>query len=149
MARNDLTVFEESSKQLGDGEYNLSSNVIKLGIVDNTITPTAGDTTPTWGDFSTNEVSTAGGYLAGGLTLLNVTYSEVGGVSTLDADDISLALNALGFTDGYWAIIYDDTNLTDMALCFIDLGGPVSEQAGQIDFIWNASGIMAVTVNNA
>lgn len=146
MARSDLTVFEESALQLGTGEHDLASNTIKIGLVTNATPPTAGQTTPTWGDFSANEVSTGGGYVAGGITLTNVTFTETGGVATLDADDVSLLQDAGGFTDAYWGIIYDDTNSTDMALCFVDLGGPVSEVASPITFTWNANGIMRISV---
>jgi len=146
MARGDLTVFEEFSKQIGDEGHNFQSDVLKAGIIDNTAAPTASDGTPTWGDYSANEVSTGGGYVAGGLTLANVVYTEVGGVATLDADDISILQDAGGFTDGYWVIVYNDTNATDMAICFVDLGGPVSEVAGPITISWNASGIATVTV---
>lgn len=146
MARGDLTVFEEFSLQLGDGEHDFQTDTLKLGIIDNTSPPTGADVTPAWGDYSANEVSTAGGYPAGGITLTNVTYTEAGGLATLDADDVSILQNALGFTDGFWAIIYNDTNATDLAICFLDLGGPVSEAAGPITITWNASGIATVTV---
>ena len=147
MARGDLTVFEEFSRQLGDEEHNFQSDVIKAGIVDATITPTAADATPTWTDYSANEVSAAGGYVAGGLTLASVTYTEAGGVATLDADDIAIIQDAGGFTDGFWVIIYNDTNGTDMAIAFVELAGPVSEVAGPITISWNASGIATVTVS--
>ena len=58
-----------------------------------------------------------------------------------------ISQNASGFTDGYWGILYNDTNGTDMAICFIDLGGPVSEVDGDITISWNASGIQTVTVS--
>ena len=147
MARGDLVVFEEFALNAGLGGFNLETDVLKVGIVDNTITPTAADATPSWGDYSANEVSTAGGYTAGGETVTNNTYTEAAGVGTLDGDNISLAQNGSGFTDGYWAILYDDTNATDAAIAFIDLGGPVSEQAGPIAINWNASGILTVTVS--
>lgn len=147
MARGDLTVFEEFSLQIGDGEHDFQTDVLKLGIVDATITPTGSDATPTWTDYSANEVGTGGGYIAGGLTLASVTYTEAGGVATLDAADVSIVQNASGFADGYWAIIYNDTNGTDMAIAFVELGGPVSEVAGPITISWNASGITTTTVS--
>ena len=148
MARGDLIVFEEYSLQLGNAGHNFQSDVIKAGIVDATITPTAADGTPTWTDYSANEVSAAGGYVAGGLILANVTYTEVDGVSTLDADNIALIQDAGGFTDGFWVIIFNDTNPTDMAISFVELDGPVSEVAGPIAINWNVGGIATTTVNN-
>jgi hypothetical protein len=149
MARGDFTTFEEFSYQLGTKVHNLSSDTLKLGLIDNTAAPTAADSTPRWGDYSANEVSTEGGYTEGGITLSGVSYTPSGGVSTLDdTGNISLAQNGSGFTDAYWGILYNDTATNDEALGFIDLGGPVSEQAGPIEITWNASGIQTVTVSS-
>lgn len=145
MARGDLLTFEELGKQIGDGEHDFSSDTLKLGIVDATITPTVGDATPTWTDYSANEVSTGGGYIANGIALTTVLFTEAAGVATLDADNISLSQDASGFTNAYWGIIYNDTNGTDMAIAFVDLGGPVSEVDGPIAINFNASGIFTLT----
>jgi len=146
MARDDWTTFEEFSEQLGNEQHNFSSDTLKAGLVDSTITPTAGDTTPTWTDYSANEVGTGGGYPAGGITLSSVTWTETGGTATLNAVDLALAQNGSGFTDAYWLILYNDTNATDMAIGFLDLGGPVSEVAGPITITWNALGIITNAV---
>lgn len=147
MATGDVTVFQEFAAQLGAENHDFSSDVFKLGIINNTAAPTAADATPTWSDYSANEVSTAGGYTANGETLDNVTYTEVDGVGTFDADNETIAQNGSGFTDAYWAIIYNDTNATDMAVAFVEMGGPVSEQTGPIAFEWGASGIFTITVS--
>ena len=149
MARGDLTVFEEFSKDLGNERHNFGTDTLKMGLITNAITPTANDATPTWGDYSSAQVSTAGGYTNGGITLASVTYTEAGGVATLDAANVSLSQNASGFTNAYWAIIYNYADLSGLnAICFIDLGGPVSEAAGPISVTFNAAGILTVTVNN-
>lgn len=149
MARGDFTLFEEFANQLGSENHIFENggDTIKLGLVDDTLTPAADDGTPTWGDYSANEVSTAGGYTANGETLSNQSYDEVDGVATFDADNVSLTQDGSGFTDAYWGILYNDTNGTDMAIGFLDLGGPVSEQAGPVAINWNASGIFTVTIS--
>ena len=144
MARGDFTLFDEFVDQLGEEGHNFSSDTLKLGIIDNTAAPTAADATPTWADYSANEVSAAGGYVANGISLTGVTWTETGGTATLDANNIALSQNGSGFTNGYWGILYNDTNPTDMAIGFVDLGGPVSEQAGPVNINWNASGIATV-----
>ena len=147
MARGDLTLFEEFAHQIGAEQHNFSSDTLKLGIIDNTLAPVASMATPTWGDYSANEVTAAGGYVANGITLTGVTWTEAAGVATLDdTGNISLAQNASGFTDGYWGILYNDTNGTDMAIAFLDLGGPVSEQTGPITINWGAAGILTTTI---
>lgn len=147
MATGTVTVFQEFADQLGKEIHNFSSDTLKIGLVDNTLTPTAGDATPTWSDYSANEVSTAGGYTANGETLASVTWSEAAGVATLDAANISLDQNGSGFTDAYWGIIYNDSAASDDAIAFVELGGPVSEQSGPVAINWNASGILTVTVS--
>jgi hypothetical protein len=149
MARGDLTVFDNFADQLGSENHVFTNggDTIKVGIVDNTLTPTQGFTNTTWGVFSANEVSTAGGYTAGGETLANQSYTETGGVGTFDADDVTISQDGSGFTDGYWAILYNDTNASNAAFAFVDLGGPVSEQAGEVKITWNASGIFTITVS--
>jgi len=147
MARGDFTLFEEFAENIGSGDHTLDSDVLKLGLVDDTITPTAADTTPTWSDYSTNEVATTGGYTANGETLTTVSFTETDGTATLDADNVSLDQDASGFTDAYWGILYNSTNASGAAIGFVDLGGPVSEQAGPVAINWNASGILTVTVS--
>lgn len=148
MAKGDLTVFEEFTDQLGKEIHNFSSDTFKVGIIDNTSPPTAADATPAWADYSANEVSTAGGYIANGIALTGVTWTESNGTATLDdTGNISLSQNASGFTDGYWGILYNDTATGKNAIAFIDLGGPASEQAGPININWGASGILTVAVS--
>jgi hypothetical protein len=147
MATGDVTIFEEVAEMIGEETFNFESDTLKLGLIDNSTPPTAADATPRWGDYSGNEVSTAGGYTADGETLASVTYTEADGVATLDADNVSLSQDGSGFTDAYWGIIYDDTATNDEAIGFVELGGPVSEQAGPVAINWNASGIMTVTVS--
>ena len=149
MARNDAFMFDEFVQDLYDGIHgDLSGAAIKVMLVDNTLTPAADDATPRYADYSANEVSAAGGYTTGGLTLSGVTTSYAGGVLKFDdTGNISLALDASGFEDAYWAIVYNDTAAADQAICFIDLGGPVSERTGPFTITWNASGIFTDTVS--
>ena len=148
MARGDLTVFEEFADQVGSENHSLNNDdVIKCGIVDDTLAPVASMATPTWGDYSANDVSAAGNYVADGVVLTSVVFTEAAGVATFDAADVVISQHASGFTDGYWAIIYNDTNATDMAICFIELDGPVSEVDGDVTISFNASGILTVTVS--
>jgi hypothetical protein len=151
MARGALTVFQEFALTVGLEGHQLETDVLKIGIIDNVITPTAGDATPAWGatsgvDYDGNEVSTAGGYTANGETIANNTYTEAGGTGTLDGDNIALSQDGSGFTDAYWGIIYNDNHATKAAIAFVEFDGPVSEQAGPVAVNWNASGILTIAV---
>ena len=152
MATGDFTVFNEFTISLGEKLVNLETDTIKLGLIDNVVTPLVDTATPTWDgtssqDYDGNEVGTGGGYSAGGLTLSGPELIRAVAVATFDDDDsnLSLAQNAAGFTDAYWGILYSDTATAKNAIGFLELGGPVSEVAGPIAINWNASGILTIT----
>ena len=154
MARGDLTLFEEFANDLGGLKHNFESggHVYKVGIVDSTLAPLDTIGTPAWGDYSANEVS-GSGYTAGGATLASQSYNEASGVATFDATDVTWSQasgGTSGFTSAYWAIIYDDTTssaATKYAFAFVELGGPVNNNDGDVTISWNASGIFTVTVS--
>lgn len=153
MARGDFTLFNEFGNALAESRINLETDTIKLALIDNAVTPTANDATPAWGassgvDYDGNEVSTAGGYTAGGMACANPTTTRSGDTTTFDADDpATLSQDGSGFTDAYWGILYSDTATNKDAIGFLDLGGPVSEQAGPVAISWNASGIATIQAN--
>lgn len=143
MARGDITFFEEAVKALLDGTHDLDTHTFKVAICDNTTTPTAADATPALGDYT--EVGTAGTYTAGG-TALTVSLTETGGTATVDfTNNPTWAANASNDTDAYWGIIYNDTDASDSAIAFLDLGGPVDMSAGDLTITWNGSGMFTVS----
>ena len=148
MARNDWVTFEEFSLDLANKVHNLGSDTFKVALVDETIpVPVAGSVEPEWTDFSGNEVSGTG-YTAGGTALTGVSTSEAAGVTTFD-DTVNLtwSQNGAGPTDIYWAILYNDSAASKECVGFLDMGGPVSLQDGDVSITWNASGILTVTVS--
>lgn len=152
MARGDLYVFNALAEWIGEKLIDLETDTIKLGLITDTVTPLQNTATPTWDgtssqEYDGNEVSTGGGYTAGGFTLSGPELVLSGAVATFDDDDsdLSLAQNGSGFTNAYWGIMYSDTATAKNAICFIDLGGPISEQAGPININFNASGILTIT----
>lgn len=147
MAIGTSLLFNEAMLEGFLGSFDLSSNTLKLGIVDATITPLVTQTTPTWSDFSTNEVGTGGNYTAGGETLTTVAFVMVSDKATLTADDVIIAIHASGFTDGYWGIVFE--SVSGKAICFIDMGGPVSEQADPVSFEWDSGVVCEFPANVA
>lgn len=153
MARGDFILFNELGVSLAEKKIDLENDTIKLALITNGVTPTANDATPRWGagsgvDYDGNEVSTAGGYTTGGLACANPSAVRSGDTTTFDADDpATISQNGSGFTNAYWGILYSDTATNKDAIGFLDLGGPVSEQAGPITIAWNASGIATIQIN--
>ena len=148
MAKGDVVVFQEAMYDILKGTHgDLSAATLKCGIVDNTKTPVANEATPRWADFSTNEVATTGNYTANGETLTTVALAMSSGIATITADDVVILEDASGFTDGYWAIIYNDTATNDEALFAIDLGGPESEQAGDVSVEFSSGIVFQLPAN--
>jgi len=143
MATGDLTVFDEAKLALLNGTHDSDTNTMKVALIDNTAAPTAGDTTPAWGDYSANEVSGTN-YTAGGETM-TVSLTEAAGTVTFDfTTNPTWTQHASGFTDAYWAIIYDDTATSDEAIAFVEMGGPVSLVSGDVSITWNDSGVFTL-----
>ena len=144
MARGDITIFEEAKEYILNGEF-ATSDDIKVAVLDNTASPTAGFATPALADFT--EVGTAGTYTAGGTSIggWDALLSEAGGTVTFDsATNPTWAADASNDTDAYWALIYNDT-VGDKAIAYVDLGGPVDMSAGALTITWHASGIFTMS----
>lgn len=144
MAQGDITFFDEAKAFMIDGGWEAADD-IKCAILDNTTTPAAADATPALGDYT--QVGSAGTYVAGGTSLgnLGTLTTEAAGTMTFDsATNPTWAQNASNDVDAYWALIYNDTDAGDLALCFVDLGGPADMSAGDLTITWNASGIFTI-----
>ena len=122
MATGDVQVFNAFAESIADGRIDLDTDTLKLAIIDSVITPTAAD----------------------------ATWELAANVATLGADNVVIAQDGSGFTDGRWGIIYSETATNNDAIAFVDFGAAVSEQAGQITIDWNGVGndILTMTVND-
>lgn len=149
MARGTATLYNEAQLDAWKGVHVLGTDTLKLVIIDDTVTPAADDATPRYSDYSAYEVTNAGGYTTGGITLTTVAFTMTSDVATLTADDILLTIDASGFTDGYWGILINDSATNKEAIGFIDLGGPVSEQAGAVSVEWTGGVVAKFPANVA
>ena len=145
MATGDVTIFEEAMAYMLDGGWE-AADVIKLAILDDTTTPAADDTTPALGDYT--EVGTSGTYVSGGISLgtWGDFISQSSGTVTADSTtNPTWAQDASNDADAYWGLIYNDTDAGDLAIGFVDLGGPVDMSAGDLTVTWNASGVFTIS----
>jgi len=151
MATGDVTIFEEAKGYMFDGGW-ATTDQIYVAICDNTTTPVAAAAAPAVGSGGTTnytEVGAAGSYTTGG-ELLDTWANmivEAGGTVTFDdtGASVSWTQNASNDTDAWWAIIYNTTQASNAAICFIELGGPVDMSAGALTITWNGSGIFTFT----
>lgn len=149
MATGDVTWFDQALLDLGKKIHDLSTDVLKLGLVTSTVTPSATTADPRWGagggtNLSTNAVATGTAW-TGPVTLASVAWTIVAGTPTLDAaDPAQIAQDGSGFTNARWGIIYNDTAAGKQALCFIDLGSDRSIVTGPLSITFNASGVLTL-----
>lgn len=141
MAQGTLTLFEEFSLNIGNGDHDLDGDSFKVMLVNDTLVPTAALATPDSSDFT--EV-TGTGYTAGG-EAITCTWTEVGGTATFQVTSGNTAWtqNGAGPTDIEYAIIYNTTHIgTQDAIGWIDMTTdagvtPISLQDGDITITWN------------
>lgn len=146
MAQGDVVLFNEFYEDLGLKVHNLETDVLKLGLVTNGVTPSATTADPRWGaggstNLSSNQVTPGGNYSTGGPTIANNTYTEAAGVATLDGDNVAISQNASNPTNARWGIIYNDTSAGKEAIGYVDLGSVFDLSSGDLNINWNAAGI--------
>lgn len=111
---------------LGNKVHNLSSDVLKLYLSDvapdvaaNTVYGTPAD------------LSSGGGYLAGGISLGSCTWTQSGGLATL-APGVSPAWTATsGFGPFRYLILYNSTPGSKPLIAYYDNGSPISIAAAK------------------
>lgn len=127
----------------GDGPMDLLSDSIKLTLHTSTYTPNQ-STNEVKAD-ATNELTTAGGYTAGGQALASKTYSTSSLVATFDAADVTWTATSITHRIG---VVWDDTPTTpaDPLISYVDNGGDVTTSSTDLVYQWNASGLFTITV---
>lgn len=146
MATGDVTVFDEAKAKMIEGDWG-STDQFNVGIIDATVTPTANFATPIWTDFSTTgEVTNAGTYTTGGLSMgtLTTLVTEDAGTMTFDSleADPTWAQHGSNATDATWGIIYNTVG--GDAIAFVELG-TVNMSTGALTISWHTSGIFSIT----
>jgi hypothetical protein len=96
-------------------------------------------------DITANQLSTANGYVAGGASLANISWTSDGTNNKFDADDVTWTASG-GAITAYHAAIYDDTVAGDPLVATIDFGGVQTANDGaQFKLVWNAAGIFTLS----
>jgi hypothetical protein len=144
MARGDIKWFAQALHDLGNKIHDMDADDFRLGIVTNATVPTVDTAAPHWGgtgttNFAANQVGVATGY-SGPIVLATEQWTlTTGGPKFRVTNDVTIPQDAGGFTNGYWGIIYNNTDTNKRAIAFIDLGGPVGNQSGPITIEWNGA----------
>jgi hypothetical protein len=121
----------------------LLSDAINLTLHTATYTPT--QTTDALFATATNELTTAGGYTAGGQALASKTYTLASLTSTFAAANVTWTSTSITFRHG---VLHDDTvaNVVKPLIGYIDTGGNQTTSSVDVVMNWNASGVFTIAV---
>lgn len=124
-------IYNSAKKKLIDGTIDIDTNTIKVALLSSSYTPNI-DTHVFFSDLS-NELATASGYTAGGLSLANksVTIDTGNDRAYFDADDATWS--ASGTLTWRYAVIYMSTGTagTSPLIGYIDFGTDRSVISGE------------------
>lgn len=131
-----------------------NSDTHKAALFNNSITPdqtvASASTAFNAGQWAnTNEVSDGTNWDAGGEPLTGVTSTFSSNVYTLDATNTPQSGATCTLANVYGTLVYDDTITTpvaDQGWCYNYFGGVNSVTNGTFTIVWNASGILALTL---
>lgn len=159
MAWSASAIFREWPSQVfqvsGTGYTGLDSDTVKVSLHNNSITPdkdaavgSTGFNTGVW--TTANEVTDATNWVSGGRTLASKTFTTPStGVFMFDAADLAGG-GTVTITNAFGCLVYDDTitagTVADQGVCYNYFGGAQSVTAGTFTIVWNANGILRITV---
>lgn len=144
MARGDIKWFAQGLHDLGNKIHDLDADDFRMGIVTNATVPSVSTAAPHWGgtgttNFASTQVATATGYTGPIVLGTEAWVLTSTGAQFRLSSDVNVPLDASGFADGYWGVIYNNTDANKRAVAYVDLGGPVANTSGAIDFGWNGA----------
>lgn len=140
-----ITLYDHTAKKFADGSFAVGDTYkVKLY---SALTPDTSHTTLAAVDGAGTEATAGTGYTAGGATLAGVAVTTVTtNDARFDANDVTWSATG-GSISATHAVLYNDTEVDDPPVAYIDFGGTETAGSGT-DFIitWNASGIITFTV---
>lgn len=137
-------VFNKAPLYIGSGVIDLDDNTLMCMLLADTYTPDATDVVKA--DLVAHELGAGSGYNTGGVALANVTWTESGGITTLDADD---PLWTSFSATARYGVVYDDTPTTpviDPLIVLLDLLANKTGQGGNFYLTLHANGLMRAAV---
>lgn len=133
--------------------FNVDADALKAALFDNTITPsqTVASASSAYGAgvWASGGVLDATGWPAVGRPLAGVASGFSSNVYTFDATDTVSANGTTTLTNAFGCLVYNDTlaaPVADQGISFNYFGGANSVTSGTFTIIWNAAGILALTL---
>ena len=156
MATGDIKWFAQGLLDLGNKIHDMDGDDWRLGIVTTATVPSLSTAAPHWGgtgttNFATNQVATGGTSYTGPIVLTSESWSLVSNVPTFRAATITLPIDASGFTNGAYGIIYNNTDANKRAIAFVEISsaGTASLVTGQLIIDWSGASNDILTLTQA
>tara|TARA_R110000868_G_scaffold324387_1_gene585280 strand:+ start:1023 stop:1493 length:471 start_codon:yes stop_codon:yes gene_type:complete len=156
MATGDIKWFAQGLLDLGNKIHDMDGDDWRMGIVTTATVPSLSTAAPHWGgtgttNFATNQVATGGTSYTGPKVLTTESWSLVSNVPTFRADTITMAIDASGFTNGAYGIIYNNTDANKRAVAFVEISsaGTASLVTGQLIIDWSGASNDILTLTQA
>lgn len=137
-----VSLYNHTAKRFAEGT-NASGDTYKVKLLSSATFDASHATLAATGG---TEATAGTGYTAGGATLTGVTVTTTGNDATWDASDVTWSASGGSITASA-AIIYNDSDVDDPPVAFIDFGQ--SQSAGDgTDFkiVWHVNGIFTFSV---
>lgn len=137
-------LYDTAILNIGNGAVNLSTHTFKIALLKATGTYVAAH--DEWVDISAEEIVAGFGYTAGGQALTGVSWSQLSGVATFNANDPQWTASGGDIETCYAAVVYSDTSSGKKLLVHIDFGaGKSTEDGSDLNgIIDNALGIFQI-----
>lgn len=157
MAWSNSKVFVSTAEDVWENTVamDLLVGTWKAALYDNDITPdqtvTSANTAYNVGQWTAagNEVSDGTNWDAGGEPITGQTFTPSSNVLTLDATDTPQGGASCTLASVFGCLVYDDALTTPVAnqgLSYHYFGGSQGVTSGTFTIVWNASGLMTITL---
>lgn len=139
MAAGPWLFYDEGLEDVLDGTVDLDSDTVQCRLHDAAYTPSDADTS------ASNELSTANGYTAGGVTC-TIVVAQTGGVVTVDSTtNPSWAASGSGISAAT-AVIRTSANSQPLLRSVLNSGSNITAASGNnFDITMHASGLFTAT----
>lgn len=110
--------YEQAKKHLADGTLDLDTNTFKMSLHTSASNANTLTTSSAFADL-TNELTTANGYTAGGITLTGVTWTNAAGTMTWTANAVTWTASGTGLVARFAVIRASGTlnGIVDPIMC--------------------------------
>ena len=140
-----ISFYNKYMVNLGNGKINMSTDVIKVALVNNYVFD---PTHETYLDFSEYELDDQFGYVEGGkpLSLPTWEYDVDDERTEFDASDVTWSATGGAIGPATGAVIYSSTSADKNLICYIDFGQvELADEDTDFKVSWHSDGIFLIS----